>query len=192
MAPDGHPAVDPLHAAAGYRAVFLHFFQSRNLFDTVPGIQETFALLIVWLFTKWGLNFITLQSQQDPQLLPTAWESPFERLLRLIRYFAVVYLALAWLLGSGGVLRWWSAFAFEAALIVWIFRFRPTFRAHPMPAVAPEIWQKLLRPTLSVLAHIIFITGPVLELAGYGALSLYWFTSWGATAVALFWGCFFS
>ena len=81
--------------------------------------------------------------------------------------------------------------AFEAALVVWIFRFRPKFRAHPMPAVAPEVWQKLLRPTLSVLAHIIFITGPVLELAGYGALSLYWFTSWGATTVALFWGLLF-
>jgi hypothetical protein len=83
--------------------------------------------------------------------------------------------------------------AFEAALIVWIFRFRPKFRAHPMPGVAPEVWQKLLRPTLSVLAHIIFITGPVLELAGYGALSLYWFTSWGATATGSFSGhCFFS
>jgi hypothetical protein len=51
--------------------------------------------------------------------------------------------------------------AFEAALIVWIVRFRPQFRAHPMPSVPPEIWQKLLRPTFSVLAHIIFITGPV-------------------------------
>jgi hypothetical protein len=52
---------------------FYIFFQARRLFDTVPGIQEMFSLLIVWLFTKWGLNFITLQSQQDPQLLPTAW-----------------------------------------------------------------------------------------------------------------------
>jgi hypothetical protein len=33
----------------------------------------------VWLFTKWGLNFITLQSQQDQQLLPTAWNPPPEK-----------------------------------------------------------------------------------------------------------------
>jgi hypothetical protein len=52
---------------------FYIFFQSRRLFDTVAGIQEMFSLLIVWLFTKWGLNFITLQSQQEQQLLPTAW-----------------------------------------------------------------------------------------------------------------------
>jgi potassium efflux system protein len=172
----------------GTALFFYLFFQARGFFDTVPGIQETFALLIVWLFTKWGLNFITLQSQQDPQLLPTAWASPLRRLLRRIRYFALVYLALAWLLGFGGVLQMVVRIAFVAALVVWIVRFRPTFRAHPMPTVAPELWQKRLRPTLSVLAHIIFITSPVLELAGYGALSLYWLTSWGATTVALFWG----
>ncbi|BBO71868.1 hypothetical protein DSCA_57980 [Desulfosarcina alkanivorans] len=170
---------------------FYIFFQARSLFDTVLGIQEMFSLLIVWLFTKWGLNFISLQTQQDPQLLPTAWASPLKSLLRLIRCFAAIYLVLAWLVGSGGVLLMVARIAFEAALIVWIFRFRPQFRAHPMPGVAPATWQKLLRPTLSVLANIIFITGPVLELAGYGALSLYWFTSWGATATALFWGLLF-
>ena len=60
-----------------------------------------------------------------------------------------------------------------------------------MPGVVPALWQTMLRPTLSVMGHIIFITGPVLELAGYGALSLYWFTSWGATTAALFWGLLF-
>jgi len=175
----------------GTTLFFYIFFQARGLFATVPGIRETFSLLIVWLFTKWGLNFITLQSQQDMQLLPTTWGPSLKRLLRLIRFFAVVYLLLAWLVGSEGVLPMVARITFEAALVVWIFRFRPKFRAHTMPGVAPEIWQTMLRPTLSVMAHIIFITGPVLELAGYGALSLYWFTSWGATAVALFWGLLF-
>jgi potassium efflux system protein len=170
---------------------FYIIFQSRNLFDTIAGLQEAFYLLIVWLFTKWGLNFITLQSQQEQQLLPTAWNPRLKRLLWLIRYFAMAYLALLWTLGSGGVLLMAARIAFEAALIVWIVRFRPKFRAYPMPSVPPEIWQKLLRPTLSVLAHIIFITGPVLELAGYGALSLYWLTSWGATAGVLFLGLLF-
>ncbi len=175
----------------GTALFFYIFFQARGFFTTVPGIQETFFLLVVWLFTKWGLNFITLQAQQEHQILPTPWVSRLKRLLRLIRYFSAVYLVLAWMLGPGGVLLMAIRITFEAALVVWIFRFRPTFRAHPMPAVPPEIWQKLLRPALSVLGHIIFITGPVLELAGYGALSLYWFTSWGATIAALFWGLLF-
>ncbi len=170
---------------------FYLFFHARRLFETVPGIQEIFYLLNVWLFTKWGLNFISLQSQHDPQLLPAAWVARLKRLLRLIRYFSAVYLVLAWLVGSEGVLLMVVRIAFETALVVWILRFRTAFRVHPLPAVAPEFWQKLLRPTLSVLGHIIFITGPVLELAGYGALSLYWFTSWGATVTALFWGLLF-
>ncbi len=173
-------------------ALFVYILSNaRGLFETVPGIQETFFLLIVWLFTKWGLNFITLQAQQERQLLPTAWVPSLKSLLRLIRFFAAVYLVLSWLVGSEGVLPTVARITFEAALVAWIFLFRPKFRAHPMPGVAPEIWQTMLRPTLAVLAHIIFITGPVLELAGYGALSLYWFTSWGATTVALFWGLLF-
>ncbi len=175
----------------GTALFFYIFFQARGLFDTVPGIQETFFLLIVWLFTKWGLNFITLQTQQEPQLLPTAWVPSLKRLLRLIRFFAAVYLVLAWLVGSEGVLPMAARITFEAALVAWIFRFRPKFRAHSMPGVVPAFWQTMLRPTLSVMGHIIFITGPVLELAGYGALSLYWFTAWGATITALFWGLLF-
>ena len=170
---------------------FYIFFQTRGFFDTVSGIQETFSLLIVWLFTNWGLNFITLQSQQEPQLLPTTWASPLKRLLRMIRYFAAAYLMLAWLVGSIGVLLMVIRIVFVAALTVWIFRFRPKFGEYPLPAVTPEVWQRLLHPALSVLGYIIFITGPVLELAGYGALSLYWLTSWGATTVALFWGLLF-
>jgi small-conductance mechanosensitive channel len=170
---------------------FYIFFQARGIFGTVPGVQATFFLLLVLLFTKWGRDFIALQAQQDPQLLPTDWVPHLKRLLRRIRYFAVIYLVLAWLVGSEGVLTIMVRVVFEAALIVWVFRFRPYFRAHSMSAIASERWQTLLRPTLSTLAYIIFIPGPILELAGYGALALYWFTSWGATSVVLFWGLLF-
>jgi small-conductance mechanosensitive channel len=111
--------------------------------------------------------------------------------MRLVRCFAVIHWALSGFLGYGEVLQTLARIAFEAALMVWIFRFRPKFRAQPMPAVAAELWQKFLRPALSALAWVIFVTGLVLELAGYGALALYWFTSWGATAAALFWGLLF-
>jgi hypothetical protein len=36
----------------GTALFFYIFFQARGLFDTVPGFQETFFLLIVWLFTN--------------------------------------------------------------------------------------------------------------------------------------------
>ncbi len=173
-------------------ALFIYiFFHARSLYDTVPGIQEIFFMLLLVIFTKWGLNFITLQSQQDPPLLPTFWVPHLKRLLRMIRYFALVYMMLEWVLGSGGVLLMVVRISFEVALILWIFRFRPRFREHSLPAVAPEVWQKRLCPSISVPVYIIFITGPVLELAGYGALSIYWLTSCGVSVAALFWGALF-
>jgi potassium-dependent mechanosensitive channel len=175
----------------GSALFFYIFFHARKLFETVPVIQATFSLLLALLFTNWGLGFIRLQAQQDPPLLPTAWVPHLKRLMRLVRFFAVVYWVLDGLVGYGEVLMTLTRIAFGAALMVWIFRFRPKFRAQPMPSVAPELWQKFLRPALSALAYIIFITGLVLELAGYGALALYWFASWGATAAALFWGLLF-
>ena len=128
---------------------------------------------------------------KDPPLLPTVWLPHLRLLLRLVRVFAAAYWLLHVVLDSGEVLKTLTRIAFEAALLVWVVRFRPQFRAQPMPAVAPELWQRLLRPTLSALAYIIFIGGVVLELAGYGALALYWFTSWGKIAAALFWGVLF-
>ena len=58
---------------------FYIFFQARRLFDTVPGIQEMFSLLIVWLFTKWGLNFITLQNAAGPPTAADRLGAPPER-----------------------------------------------------------------------------------------------------------------
>lgn len=175
----------------GSALFFYIFFHARKLFETVPFIQGTFSLLLALLFTNWGLSFVRLQSQLDPPLLPTAWVPHLKRLMHLVRFFAVVYWVLDGLLGYGQVLMTLARIAFGAALMVWIFRFRPKFREQPMPAVTPELWQKFLRPALSALAYIIFISGLVLELAGYGALALYWFASWGATAAALFWGLLF-
>lgn len=175
----------------GTALFFYIFFHARKLYGAVPFIQTTFSLLLVLLFTNWGLGFIRQQARQDPPLLPAAWVPHLKRLMRLVRCFAVIHWALSGFLGYGEVLQTLTRIAFEAALMVWLFWFRPTFRSQPMPAVAPELWQKFLRPTFSALAWVIFVTGLVLELAGYGALTLYWFTSWGATAAALFWGLLF-
>ena len=175
----------------GTLVFFYLFFHAQKLFETLPVLQATFYFLLTLLFTGWGLGFIRLQSRQDPPLLPTAWLPHLKRLLRLVRIFAAAYWLLDGVLDSGEVLKTLTRIAFEAALLVWVFRFRPQFRAQPMPAVAPELWQRLLRPTLSALAYIIFIGGVVLELAGYGALALYWFTSWWKIAATLFWGVLF-
>ncbi|HSM75734.1 MAG TPA: mechanosensitive ion channel domain-containing protein, partial [Desulfobacterales bacterium] len=170
---------------------FYLFFQAQKLFETLPLLQATFYFLLTLLFTGWGLGFIRLQSRLDHPLLPAAWLPHLKKLLRLVRVFAAAYWLLDGVFDSGEILKALARIAFETALLVWVFRFRPQFRSQPMPAVAPELWQRLLRPALSALAYVIFIGGVVLELAGYGALALYWFTSWGKIAVALFWGVLF-
>jgi hypothetical protein len=58
---------------------FYIFFQARRLFDTVPGIQEMFSLLIVWLFTKWGLNFITSAITAGPPAAADRLGAPPEK-----------------------------------------------------------------------------------------------------------------
>jgi small-conductance mechanosensitive channel len=175
----------------GTLVFFYLFFHAQKLFETLPLLQATFYFLLTLLFTQWGFGFIRLQSRQDPPLLPNVWLPHLKKLLRLVRIFAAAYWLLDGVLDSGEVLKTLARIVFEAALLVWVVRFRSQFRAHPMPAVAPELWQRLLRPTFSALAYVIFISGVVLELAGYGALALYWFTSWGKIAVALFWGVLF-
>ncbi|MGD8541126.1 MAG: mechanosensitive ion channel [Desulfobacteraceae bacterium] len=175
----------------GTLVFFYLFFHAQKLFETLPALQATFYFLLTLLFTGWGLGFIHLQSLQDPPLLPAAWLPHLKKLLRLVRIFAAAYWLLDGVFDSGEVLVTLARIVFEAALLVWVVRFRPQFRAHPIPAVAPELWQRLLRPTFSALAYVIFISAVVLELAGYGALALYWFTSWGKIAAALFWGVLF-
>jgi small-conductance mechanosensitive channel len=104
------------------------------------------------------------------------------------RAFAVAYVTLAWMIGGGGAILFLCRAFFEVAFLVWSVSFWKIFR-QGFPQFSPKKSRLFLTatPLIVGLGYTIAGGGLLLELAGYGPLALYWFTSWGRTVVVLSW-----
>ncbi len=156
--------------------LFLLFYALvRNLYTTVPLIRTIIFLLGAWLFTRWGVQLPGLIRRIFEKEFPAELVQPIKICLYAIRIFAFLYLTLDWLLGSGGLILFLVRALFEIFLGTWIIFYRKPIQNH-------------FRPALLWLGDIIVWGGILLEIAGYGILALYWYTSWGWTGVVSLWG----
>ncbi|MDD2389495.1 MAG: mechanosensitive ion channel [Desulfobacterales bacterium] len=164
------------------------FAQFNALYATVPIIRTIFLILMILLATRWGLDVLKFSK---PLNLFSINETR-RRLLRFgliwVRCFAIVYLCIEWLLGSSGVLLMaWRMF-FGISLIVWNLLFWKNMQSQVPPPEKPvSKLSRVLQPLAIRLCYGIMIGGFLIELAGYGSLALYWYTSWGRSAIIGLW-----
>ncbi len=170
--------------------LFLYSYaQIRHLHETVPFVRAAFHILLVWLFSRWMLDFLALWNQGEKYRLPPALLSRLRILTILIRVFAIPYVILAWLIHSESMLLLFGRGLFEMILVIWGILFWQILQRHETPLVSKGAQSPPLPKLILFGIGIIIIGGGiVLEVAGYGTLALYWYTSWGCTAVSLLWG----
>jgi potassium efflux system protein len=164
----------------------------RSPVFTPGGIRIVVYVLVIWLSTRWWLDFLRIRKQDPVNPIPrlAAWYLGF--ITRLIRYYAAVYVILAWLIGGEKTIPLIMQLAFEFGLLGWYVLFIRNFR-HPKPQSSSELSRfRAITMALPVNAgYIIAGGGLILDLIGYGSFALYWNISCGRTAVVLLWGFLF-
>ncbi len=170
--------------------VFLYTYtQFRLVYSTNPLIRAIVYVLLIWLFCRWGLDLLKLWYKQDKPPIPEPLIFRLRVMIVTARAFAIAYVIVEWMIGGVGTILFLARVFFEVALLIWSVSFWKTF--------AQEVGQSLLTksksfsiagPLIIGLGYGITGGGFLLELAGYGQLALYWYTSWGRTVVVLLWG----
>ncbi len=157
------------------------------LHTTFPFARLLLWGFLTWLFTHWVTDFcehlILSRRQNLESILASA-----KGVVTFIRYFALSYLFVDWLLGSNNALLVLFRIVFDLTLIGWFYAWWRNFNAINEPPAAP--WtpkQKLIIVSLQWLTYLIPTAGLVLELVGYGRLALYWFISLGLSIVVILW-----
>ena len=157
------------------------------LHTTFPFVRLLLWGLLIWLFTHWVTDFyehlILSRRQNLESILASA-----KGIVTFIRYFALSYLFVDWLVGGNNTLLVLFRIVFDLTLIGWFYPWWRKFNAINEPPAAP--WtpkQKLIIVSLQWLTYLIPTVGLVLELVGYGQLALYWFISWGLSLVVILW-----
>ena len=133
-------------------------------------------LLIVDLFTVWGLHLTTLTTFKESSSL--LFVNRMRRMILFIRWYLFLFLILAWMFEYSLSILLWSRLILELSLIgfglsIWrtLRLFENTAKRISVPMV-----------TASIILTIA-IVGFVLETGGFGALATFWYLSFGRTAV---------
>ncbi len=147
-----------------------------------------FEILVVWLFTKWPIDFVRVWNHESRPAIPASVILKIRLLIFLIRYFATAYLILDWFISGTSVIAGIARFAFEIAFLLWTMLFWRFLKKH-----AAEFFEKeykgvaVLKGLASAVLHTVAGAGLVMELAGFGKLAIYWYCSCGSTVIVLMW-----
>jgi small-conductance mechanosensitive channel len=141
----------------------------------------------VWLLGDWIRAVFALRLP----VAASAWWSHLavagRGLVRLSRIYAAIHLFLIWALGSAGMLAALARLGLEAALFIWLLVSWRRWRASTPAPEQPQGSRAWRLQSAVAGSYIAVLAGPVLDLAGYGALALYWYCGWGLTLVAVLW-----
>ncbi len=201
----------PLSGALLFLYVLSHFPQTLKV---APMIEPLVHILMGWQFTRWIQDFLYLENVRQKNTSSGALHARLNRLLGFVRVFVVVYAILAWILGPNGAIPQCVRILFLGMIVVWGLLFWKVFKkADPDALVITRkmdtFLQSFYKMTFTtpgqtsaqrpgrgriILKVVLFGLGDViiggcllLEIAGYGSLSLYWLISWGQTIVVLMW-----
>jgi len=169
--------------------LFLYSYAlTKNLYPGVPIIRLLIQLLVFWLFTQWGLHFVKLcLSEKKPRALQSLLPS-IRRFLISVRALVTIYLVAQWFLGGSSTILVLFRFLLEAGLIFWCSRFSMHLkRREGQPRLLQKGHMRGMETFMSIACYGISIGGIMMELSGYGSFALYWYTSWGRTAIVLLW-----
>jgi len=173
----------------GATILFLSIYTAtRGIPGTVPIIAATVNILLTMLGTRWFIDLLKIDGKSSKPRIPLALNRLFRVLLLMVRVIGVSYITIAWLLPDGNPLLVLARLLFEILLMLWILNFH---RAHRTLAGKGQIqasarWVQL-QPLMNGLILAIPGVALVMELLGYGTLSLFWFIGWGRTLAILLW-----
>jgi small-conductance mechanosensitive channel len=151
-------------------------------------IGAVIAFLWVWLPGRWVRCFFLLPLPLPVPLGPQ-WPllaASARRLVDLSRLYAAAHIFFTWSLGASSMMEALARLALEVVLAVWLVVFWRRWRKRRAVHEQTEARGWRLQAAVA-FSYVFVLTAPVLDLAGYGALALYWYAGWGLTLAAVIW-----
>jgi small-conductance mechanosensitive channel len=168
----------------------LLFFTFNSAVRLEPDARTLTGILVaffwVWLPGQWLRCFFAMPL---PALLTPQWPLlavAARRLVGLSRLYAAAHLFLAWSIGPSSMMEAVARMALEAGMAATTVVFWRHWRKSGAAREPVESRNWRLQAAVG-LSYVWVLAGPILDLAGYGALALYWYAGWGLTLAEVIW-----
>jgi potassium-dependent mechanosensitive channel len=146
------------------------------------------TFLYIWLLTKWPIDLLKLWNNEHRPNLPFAVHLRIRLLIDSIRYFAMAYIFLEWLISNTSIILVLGRFIFEISLLIWTACFWRLLRRRASEFFSIEYKGiRIFRTIVSFILYTVAGIGFLLDLAGFGKLAIYWYTSCAKTSIIFMW-----
>lgn len=161
---------------------------ARNLYDTFPPLRLLVFILLLWLFTSWGIHFLALLKERGTGEVGTLVRRRLRPALSVGRWLLLAYLCLQELLGRSSALLLLYRFLLEVLFLGWALAMGSGVKKK-VQAAPPQGPRSLRRwvTVFTVWLYGVATVGLLLELAGYSLLAVLWYVGWARTAVVGLW-----
>jgi len=161
---------------------------ARGLYTTFPPLRLLVQVLMLWLFTSWGIHFLALVKERYDSPLATFVRLRVRLALSLGRWLILAYLCLQAILGASSTLLLLYRLSLEVLLLIWTLTLgRGMVRRAKGSAAEGSSWARRRATVFAAGLYAVAGIGILLELAGYGLLATVWYASWGRTAAVALW-----
>lgn len=170
--------------------LFIYVYATaRDFFSGLPFISVVVDVLLTWLLTTWFLDFLKLLARDKSEWMPAKLHFRLRLLLGAIRLIAIPYFAFQWALGVASNSLMLARVIFGITLIIWSMNFWREFRLLT-GATQPQLSRSTgtIKTALIGWGYAVAVAGLMLELVGYGQLSMHWYVSWARTLGVALWG----
>lgn len=172
----------PLFGITLYLYLFAHIYYLANL----PVVKAGLSILWAFVFTRWARDLFIFSGQE--KIIPVSRDhlGCIRKLFYIIRLFVILYIWIEWLVVNAGAALFILRILFETGLLAWfisICRKRRNIISDNSQGKTSR-FETGIRMVI-LLGYIVFCTGPLIEISGYGAFALYWYTAWGQSMVSI-------
>jgi potassium-dependent mechanosensitive channel len=167
--------------------LFLYIYSQTGFFySTFPVAGILLSLLQVYLFTRWLMDTIKYSSQNKIFALPSILEFHSKFFFSVVRIFGFSYVIILFLSDPESSILFFvrllfEIYAFTSCIIFWE-KFRKV-RTDTDQSKSHHTWMLAIK----ILTYFIFAGALLMEIAGYGFISLYWYVSWGKSIIIILW-----
>ena len=164
----------------------------RLTLPKLPLHRPATDFLMVILVARWVIDYLNFRQPGAMIIIPSETARTIIKMTLAVSFFTLLYLVTHRILGDGSVILFAGRLVLEIGLLLCTITFwRALFAANPPTPAQYSTAHASVLYFFKGLTFFITIGGVIIELAGYPALAVYWYLSWGRSLIVLFWATLF-
>lgn len=173
--------------------LFLYLYaQLREVYSAVFIVRVIVDVLWLLLITRWFSDLLEKWRQAESFPPDGRITRQFKKMIRYVQFFVIIHLVVEGLIEGAGILLLSVRIFFEILFLVWLLNFLKYYRSLTTRSDL-EIQQPIpfVKSMVTAFGYVIGGGALLLDLTGFGQLSIYWLSSWGQCFVVFLWGSIF-